>query len=218
MLNKKAFTLSEILIALAIVGAIAALAIPSVIEDMNRRVLANQLKNMSLSIQQLVGEQFIAKKTQSLKHTDFADPTTLLGNSNFEVADECSIKANCVGDNYTRINGEAFTYPIDTYVTRKLKNGVTISYGHSSNTTFTGVNDKPYGIFYVDLNGRDYPNMLGRDTFAFRISEKGRIFDGLANTGVTDEQLKNLCVGQASSGFATTCYTLIERNNWKITY
>ena len=78
MLNKKAFTLSELLIALAIVGAIAALAIPSVIEDMNRRVLANQLKNVSLSIQQLIGEQLIHNKTQNLKYTDFASPTNLL--------------------------------------------------------------------------------------------------------------------------------------------
>ena len=49
MLRKKAFTLSELLIALAIVGAISALAIPSIVEDMNRRMLANQLKNLSLT-------------------------------------------------------------------------------------------------------------------------------------------------------------------------
>lgn len=218
MLNKKAFTLSELLIALAIVGAIAALSIPAVIEDMNRRVLASQLKNVSLSIQQLVGEELTKKKTQNLKDTDFATPTTLLSSTNFAIADTCATRENCIGDSYTRINGEAYTYPIGSYVTRKLKNGVTISYGISTNTTIAGVDDKPLGIFYVDLNGRDYPNMLGRDVFAFRISEKGRIFDGTGNNAQTDANLKNWCVGAAASGYATTCYTLVERNNWKITY
>ena len=59
MLKKKAFTLSELLIALAIVGAIAALAIPAIIEDMNRRILANQLKNLSLIIQNLACDQLV---------------------------------------------------------------------------------------------------------------------------------------------------------------
>ena len=216
MLNKKAFTLSELLIALAIVGAIAALAIPSVIEDMNRRVLANQLKNVSLSIQQLIGEQLIHNKTQNLKYTDFASPTNLLSSSNFEIADDCAVRSNCVAASYTRINGEAATFP--NYTMRKLKNGVTVAYALSGTTGFTTVNDRPYGIFYVDLNGTDYPNMLGRDMFAFRISERGRIFDGTMNTGQTDQQLKDVCVGAGASGMYTTCYTLVERNNWRITY
>lgn len=42
--GKKAFTLTELLIALAIVGALAALAIPSLVEDINRKLLISQLK------------------------------------------------------------------------------------------------------------------------------------------------------------------------------
>ncbi|MBR6721988.1 type II secretion system protein [bacterium] len=218
MLNKKAFTLSELLIALAIVGAIAALSIPAVVEDMNRRILASQLKNVSLSIQQLAGEQLVKNRTKRLKYTDFATPATLLGASNFEIADNCTTKSNCVASTYSRINGENATFPAN-YVTRKLKNGVTIAYNLSTNTSITGdPDDKPFGIFYVDLNGVDHPNILGRDLFAFRISEKGRIFDGTGNNAQNDTNLKNWCVGQASSGYYTTCYTLVERNNWKITY
>ena len=77
MLNRKAFTLSELLVALAIVGAIAAMAIPAVVEDMNRKLLANQLKNISLTVQTLAADQLVANKVQSLEYTDFKNPTSL---------------------------------------------------------------------------------------------------------------------------------------------
>ena len=51
--NKKAFTLTELLLALAVVGAVAALSIPALLENINRKVLASQLKNTVLTIQNL---------------------------------------------------------------------------------------------------------------------------------------------------------------------
>lgn len=216
MLNRKAFTLSELLIALAIVGALAALAIPAVVEDMNRKLLAAQLKNLSLTIQNFTGDQLVKNKVQTLEHTDFKSPTALLSESNFAIADQCTTRSNCVAKSYSRISGEAASFP--NYVTRKLKNGVTIAYALSTNTTMVGdPDDAPFGIFYVDLNGTDKPNILGRDFFAFRISKKGRIFDGTGNNAQNDASLKKWCT-EAASGYYTTCYTLVERNNWKITY
>ena len=215
MLNRKAFTLSELLVALAIVGAIAAMAIPAVVEDMNRKLLANQLKNISLTVQTLAADQLVANKVQSLEYTDFKNPTSLLTNSNFAIADMCTTRANCVASKYSRVSGEAYSFP--NYTMRKLKNGVTIAYALSTTGNLSGSTDQGYGIFYVDLNGVDYPNILGRDVFAFRISKKGSIFDGTTNNAQSDANLKNWCIN-AASGYTTTCYTLVERNNWKITY
>ncbi|MBO5385442.1 type II secretion system protein [bacterium] len=215
MLNRKAFTLSELLVALAIVGAIAAMAIPAVVEDMNRKLLANQLKNISLTVQTLAADQLVANKVQSLEYTDFKNPTSLLTNSNFAIADMCATRANCVASKYSRISGEAYSFPY--YTMRKLKNGVTIAYALAATGNLSGSTDQGYGIFYVDLNGVDYPNILGRDVFAFRISKKGRIFDGTTNNAQSDTNLKNWCI-KAAGGYTTTCYTLVERNNWKITY
>ena len=67
MLRKKAFTLTELLIALSIVGAIAALSIPALIEDVNRRLLVNQLKNTVVTVQQLVDQQLIENNTKNLQ-------------------------------------------------------------------------------------------------------------------------------------------------------
>ena len=213
MLRKKAFTLSELLIALAIVGAISALAIPSIVEDMNRRMLANQLKNLSLTIQNLAGEQLVNNKVQSLDQTDFKSATTLLSSSNFAIADECADRSNCVAESYGTIGGYSRAFP--NYTTRKLKNGVTIAYT-LSDIALVDTDDRGYGIFYVDLNGVDKPNIIGRDHFVFRISKKGRIVDGTGNNKATDATLKSYC--QDGRKTPTACYTLVERNNWKIKF
>lgn len=213
MLKKKAFTLSELLIALAIVGAIAALAIPAIIEDMNRRILANQLKNLSLIIQNLAGDQLVNNKVHSLEYTDFKDASTLLSSSNFSIADYCSTRSDCVAASYGTLNGKTVSIP--NYTTVKLKNGVTLTYTVSE-LALTGSTDKGYGLFYTDLNGLDGPNLLGRDLFVFRISKKGRIVDGTGDNSTTDATLKNYC--KDGSSVPTSCYTLVERSNWKITY
>ena len=50
MKKKIAFTLIELLLALGIVGAIAALSAPSIMDNINRRVLTSQLKNITNDI------------------------------------------------------------------------------------------------------------------------------------------------------------------------
>lgn len=214
MLKRKAFTLSELLIALAIVGAIAALAIPAVVEDMNRKLLAAQLKNLSLTIQNFAGDQLIKNKVQSLEFTDFNDPTKLLTPANFTIADECTTRSNCVAASYGTLDGHSRAFP--NYTTKKLKNGVTIAYVKSKVEIADVDDDEGFGLFYVDLNGVDKPNIIGRDHFVFRISKKGRILDGTGNNKTTDATLKAYC--KDGRNLPTACYTLVERNNWKITY
>lgn len=218
MLKKKAFTLSELLIALAIVGALAALSIPAVVENMNRKIMASQLKNLTLTIQNLVGELKVNNNTQTLERTPFADPNSLLSPANFVIADNCAVLTNCYASSYKTIKGDLYTFSTDsggtTYKTVKLKNGVTLSYGVWVQESTT--DDPPYGIFRADLNGIDKPNILGRDLFVFRITQRGKIVNGTQDDLLTDEELKAHCL--EGTHFPTACYTLLERNNWQITF
>lgn len=233
MIRKKAFTLTELLIALSIVGAIAALSIPAVIEDINRRLLVNQLKNTLVTVQQIMDEELINKNTKDLSQTDFSKPATLY--SHFAIVGTCDPTKNpCWGPaienniSYKTLKElkPARAYP--TYNTGgiKLKNGVSLLYHltpdvYESDQTIndgTKDGDKCYGLFYIDVNGKDKPNITGRDLFAFRVTKKGKISYGMSCSGTnnhSDATLLNYC---KDGGTITACTALLQRYNWKMKY
>lgn len=228
MIRKKAFTLTELLIALSIVGAIAALSIPALIEDVNRRLLVNQLKNTVVTVQQLIDQQLIENNTKKLQDTDFAKPTDLLSAANFAIADNCTTVAKCWADKgsnpaaYRILSDLTYKQGAPGTKTIKLKNGVTLTYyldsigGTINDGTKDG--DKCYGLFFVDVNGKDKPNIVGRDFFAFRITEKGKIVYGTSCNGIdnsSDDQLATWC---KNDSYSTACLAHIQRNNWKMKY
>ena len=69
--NKKAFTLTELLLALAVVGTVAALSIPALLDTINRKVLSSQLKNTVLMVQNLADEQLVNNKPKLLTIPSF---------------------------------------------------------------------------------------------------------------------------------------------------
>ncbi len=224
--GKKAFTLTELLIALAVVGALAALAIPSLVEDINRKLLTAQLKNTVVMVQDLIDRQLVDNKTQTLENTAFNNATTLMSSANFAISDECTGENSCWadGNKYKRLSD--MEKNVSAWGTTKmLKNGITLSYsvdkwGSIDDGTKSG--DQCYGLFFVDVNGKDKPNILGRDLFAFRVTKKGKILYGTACNGksddtakLSDETLINYC---KNNSYSTACLAIIQRKNWKMTY
>ena len=216
--NKKfGFTLTELLIALTIIGAVAALSIPSMMENLNKKQMVTQLKSTVSSIQTLAGNQLAIKKSRTLKDTDFADPAKLLQEKNFQIAKFCDSAADCWADKYKMIvnMGEAVDYHGDI-TTVVLKNGIVIGYKlHNNNVVLPG-NDKTIGWFFIDLNGKDKPNIIGRDFFDFFISEKGKIMDYFQANN--EEYVKATSLNDCKGGLGTYCFGEIIRNNWTITY
>ena len=82
MINKKAFTLTELLIALGIIGAIAAMSIPSTINKIHNDTLATSLKSNVGAIQQIVSDQLVLKRTKDLSDTDLATSEGFFGKLN----------------------------------------------------------------------------------------------------------------------------------------
>lgn len=218
MLNKKAFTLTEVLLALAIVGAIAAMAIPSLMNDINRRLLSSQIKNTTVMIQDLMDRQLTKNKTRRLSNTDFSDAAHLFSTQNVLIANNCAIRNECWGTLYHSIGHNPITVPKLPSVS--LKNGVTIAYTPSALGPKRDGGDSCYGLFYIDTNGPDKPNILGRDYFALRITEFGQIIDGSnctnPNAIASDALLTALC--NDGTGFPTACLTILQRRNWKMDY
>ncbi len=194
---KKGFTLTELLISLGIIGLISVLVVPPLMNDVFTKVYINQLKNMTTMIEQLAADQMINKKVTNLSDTDFNNKSKLLSTDHFAIVANQSLS----GVSYKKSDGTAATVSQKSYGARLLKNGAVLGYAVSSSTSNYA------GVFILDVNGTDSPNIVGRDLFVFKITKKGKIVSGLSTS---DNTLSN-----CQNGNAQACYGYLSTNNWK---
>lgn len=220
---KKGFTMAEVLITIGIIGIIAAITIPQVIEGYKKKEVVTRLKrNYSLILQAIRASE---SKNGELRYWD----STLTGHDFFET--------------YIK---EFFSNPIEistaelkTKVKRKTLKGT--NYG---GTTYNGDNSTHFytndgslitlnlnasgeaGLWVgIDVNGNQQPNTVGKDTFLFFFStKKGLIplgYEGTPTpwvcTNCSREKLKQ---GGSHScnltGSGYWCAALIVNDNWEI--
>lgn len=222
-MQKRAFTLTELLIALGIIGAIAAVSIPSLMSNINNRVLASQLKNTVVGIQQVIDEQLTRNNTTSLLDTDFKSPTSLLTEGNFSVAKICPAGQAHIGcwnitdstTPYKWLTGT--TFKMNNSLTLKLKSGALISYFSTTSAPFTyeGTIDKVIGAFDIDVNGNEGPNIAGRDFYSFYITDKGKIVDNYYNS---ENVLLSTKQTACQKGSAYACFGAVVDDGWRINY
>ena len=160
-----AFTLSELLLSLIIVGVVAIITVPVLINNVQKKVFATQLKNFVAQIEQVAQDELLAHRTRDLSNTDFADPELLLSDKHFKIAKSCSAqtalrdcwKTTTTGKDKVKYNALSKILPQDglgDYKTIILKNGIMFEYYYIPN--YTNVK----ALIFVDLNGNEKPNIL----------------------------------------------------------
>jgi prepilin-type N-terminal cleavage/methylation domain-containing protein len=187
----KAFTLSEILITIGIVGIVAGMTIPTITHKIRNKVLEIQFKNT------------YAKLSQAIKQMQVNTDISGIGSY-------CTYH-NGTFNGYTNVN-ECFSelkkaYPINTkgikrdnlsiYGTtdvkvRKLDNMAVLftQYGKKDGSYLGYLINS--GTFYlsIDTNGASKPNRLGYDIFMFYVSKTDDKIEGFKPSSVTDEELE----------------------------
>jgi len=195
-MKKNAFTLIELLLGLVIVGVIAALTIPNVMDYLNRRILASQVKDNITEMYTLITEQLTDNKTTDLTVTAFANPASLI--THFDV----SPQAPASWPAYRTLEGEeASVTPGGSTVL--LKNGTMLSYSYDG--------DNKIGTFTIDTNGIEAPNIAGRDLFQYDINLQTR------KITVPDES-QDTALSNCRSGTSQSCLTYLMLNDWKMDY
>ena len=202
-MNKKGFTLAEVLITLAIIGVVAAIVISGLLQNTNNRELTIGAKKAFA-----VGNQAIMNAAMTnCGTTDLsclfsaANSITTIGDAispQYSISKNCKASSTALGcfNNYNdAIDGSGATLSIDTdngwykFITNDgmsialytQSSGCTTNFGIDSNSPAT----KTCGALYVDVNGAKAPNKMGRDVFAFMItSNKAPIL--YANGGKED--------------------------------
>lgn len=222
-IKNKAFTLTELLVALGIIGAIAAISIPSLVTKIQNRMLVTKLKSTNQAIKQLVDKTLITSPTRDLSGTDFDDPDKLLTSSNFDIVTTCSDAAkDCwrttattgVKVQYRLLSGNNTSIAGPTYKSIILKNGAVIGYKKSAHDHENG--DATIGEFCYDVNGTDKPNMSGRDYFCTFVTKKGKLVDMYyPENRLTIQQKTTKCTNGSGSNY---CYGAIVNSGWKMPY
>lgn len=200
--RKSGFTLTELLIAVGIIGIVAVLTVPPLISDIHTKVYLNQLKNMTASLEQLAADQMLNKRSHDLLDTDFATAGTLFTSSHFAIVHTASGLLS--SNSYKTINNTTATINDIGGSSMLLKNGVVLVYKPISSQA-AATDTTTAGTFIIDINGNDTPNVVGKDLFIFNITKKGKIVSG------TDDNSLATC----QSGDARACYGYVVNNGWK---
>jgi len=226
---KNAFTMAEILITLGIIGVVAALTIPGLITNYQKKITVARLKESYAIMQQAI--KLSVEENGEISTWD----TTLYGSQFFHK----------YFANYIKYTKEYSTSELNKITTRKLLNGknyygttytnVTASHFVLINGTMISMNmhstlDKEIWVG-VDVNGITLPNKIGRDTFLFMLSsEYGLVPFGAPGTSSTQahwnygtysrtkilSNTKAACNKNTSSDSGYWCTALIMHDGWKI--
>ena len=204
---KKAFTLAEVLITLGIIGVVAALTLPSVVQNYQKRSLEVATQKfysvMSQAIKQYMADEGVDDLRQSSMSTtdDDSDETRTAKDDEFfkKYLKAQICEDDCFADSYKTQAGEICVYigKSADYVYIKgrylLPDGMVVT---SNSRSGIGLNDKP-GELYVDVNGRKGPNKIGYDLWSMSV-----FYDGIIDEGeLTPECRKNNnnCIGSYGS-------------------
>ena len=131
-IKNKAFTLTELLVALGIIGAIAAVSIPSLITRIQNRMFVTNLKGTTQAIKLLADKQLVTSPSRTLEGTDFDSLSKLFTQNNFNMASSICEASNysCWKTmNYKTLKNTSIANKLrPNYKTIKLKNGATMTY------------------------------------------------------------------------------------------
>lgn len=228
-MTKKAFTLAEVLITLAVIGVIAAITIPSLNNNINHKQLETAyMANYSILVQATTG--MFANYNGNIANV-YANTNDILADfsSRLKVIKTCA-GGNTLGKCWTskakNLDGSSTDVAADTswynpdVNTIVLTNGAALQispayYDLTCSDTGWYSNPKSSGfcaILLLDTNGLKGPNTLGRDIFYFYlVNQLGIIPDGYEGTDDSYGYYCDLANSDPLNGATCAAHIMIEQ-------
>ena len=176
---KDGFTLAEVLITLVIVGVIASITIPTLMNNTNKQEYVSRLKKtystLSHATNRIIAEQGNPKASIGGWATSPEAVYNMYKKYLSKVKECGSSSSECFEKRYSRLNNTGLT--IVSNYSLIMADGTKLSF---SNSDFSddcskhgaGTNDVCQYIM-VDINGSKEPNTVGRDTFHLALKADG---------------------------------------------
>lgn len=224
-----AFTLSEVLITLGVIGVVAALTVPTLVAKYKERQIVVQLKKSCSTLQQaFINAERDNGSIESLDLDGFFKPKGAVELMNFflpylKTTKVCSISdSSCLPPMYYYPDNKAYmNLGADTRTAKLvLADGTLMMFrAYAKNCDANIVSQEPKYSKYcawilVDVNGKKAPNALGKDLFAFDVFSTGVFPAGFdADPVLSFEKIcKNISVNNGSLGFGCTAWVIENEN------
>ena len=173
--------MAEVLITLGIIGVVAAITLPTLIQNYQKQVWVNQLKKEISVMQNAVRSLIATEGVENLSDTSFVNSYPREDYTCFQYfPDKLNLKI-------TGKRRHMYSY--------EFREGGTLRYladGTSFDVHEGTCQDQLTAIFFVDVNGDKGPNKSNRDQFTFRLDEYGRIIPSGELLGISDEGFAEL--------------------------
>lgn len=202
----KGFTLAEVLITLGIIGVVAAITIPTLMQKIDDRETISKVKlgfstisNAIKLTEALNGDNILLYNNAYSE--DYANYVAEYIKPQFKIIQDCGTNdsaGKCIHNGYYKhLNGSNHTnYSVDSNVYKiMLTNGMSILWhGTGSNLDF-----------FVDINGPKGPNVWGRDFFEIIVYNKD-------NKTLRPEGFQNNAAQCSTLGYGCAYYIMTNNN------
>ncbi len=230
MKKRNAFTLAEVLITLGVIGIVAAMTLPTLVQKQQEKVTITKLKKaysiLSQAMMSAVNENGPVNTWNIYTYDSAGDSVESGGDkegtiSRYEsynlikqlkIAKDCKYKSEgCfILNGYKRLDGLAernFENLNNQYYKLILADGMALAI--EGYTPDDGDEKSKYGEIWVDVNGNKNPNIVGKDLFLFFYT-KDRIYP--YNYQKNNVPLANTECRLNSSGYDCAAWVLANEN------
>lgn len=222
MKKRNAFTLAEVLITLGVIGIVAAMTLPTLVKNYQKRVTATRLESTYSLLKQAIllseaehGQMSEWNWDALLSQASGAGDTKLTKLIVQEYIEPYlkTVKQNTMSSssapyeyNYYLLDGTLISSNSHTHYSIALSNGVYLHFD---------ANYEAWSSIHVriDINGRQKPNIVGIDTFYMQYYPDLKFF----NEGIDRATLLRYCrTGVNSTKAQMSCGALIQADGWEI--
>ena len=225
MINKRGFTLAEVLITIGIIGVIAAVTLPALNSNLIKSQLEVQTRKFYSQFTKALDLYKVDNETDVLVGSGFS--TKEFVKKYFNVAEQCTKLTDCYAEKYNSIDYKKNVEPrwFDEEHTYELADGTVFTIG----SYYAAGSDSPIDgstpiTLTFDVNGKKGPNKIGYDLWSTSVYYDGSVDDYNPETkeSWTPDELKKtvedrlkVCIKGENYG---GCFGHFMRNGFKFDY
>lgn len=232
MKRKAAFTLAEVLITLGVIGIVAAMTLPAIIQKNQKTTAVTRIKKYyTLTLQSfqraqidtdpdgLIMLSYLSKTSDEDREAALSYFVNNYIKPYFKIVNDLGFitPSNAGLPNYKALNGSLDSDAFSFYNAKKrifvLADGTVLAVGVGGDDS-----TKLYPVLYFDINGNQQPNTVGKDVFcivAFFPQKNSIKFFTLDKQKSRTDYLST-CNKNAGTIDSRTCGALIQHDGWQM--